>query len=365
MLAAVLLTVPLMGGGAAADTLDERLARAELLAGLTPVEGPGVLVTLRNSPRTAPSGVDKNSLLIHEQDVTGILNALRAGGSEALSIGSASGGAPERIVANTALREAPDGLLVNGSSLRPPYQITAIGEPQTLRTELYRKDGVVRRAGLDTLQMLDVEDRTRLILPPVRSAPSFRYAQTIQPAAPRPPGPAQRDPQGTRDVPRRDVGTPSSVTRDVPRRDVGMPSGVSSGSGPTAIVRRDSGVRAPSPTRETPPPMRETVARREPAAPAGPAVQPRRESPPVAAPVTAPVAPPPGRAERPSPPRPAPVYVYGGRGLTRFHVANCRYGERIEAALRVQYRSTREAREAGRVPCPYCCEEKGDAAPID
>lgn len=346
VLAAVLMTVSLMSRGGAADTLDERVARAELLAGLTAVEGPGVLVTLRNSPRTAPSGVDKNSLLIHEQDVTGILNALRVGGSEALAIGSAAGGAPERIVANTALREAPDGLVVNGSSLRPPYQITAIGEAQALRTELYRKDGVVRRAGLDTLQMVDVEDRTRLTLPPARSVPSFRYAQTIQPAAPRPLSPVQRDPQ---------------VTRDVPRRDVGAPSGASSGSGPTAIVRRDPGVRAPSPTRETPPPMRETVARRELAAPVAPAVQPRRESPPAAAPV----APTPGRAERPSPPRPAPVYVYGGRGLTRFHVANCRYGERIEAALRVQYRSIREAREAGRVPCPYCCEEKGDAAPID
>src|SRR4029077_16909402 len=66
------------------NQLRDRLARAELLGGLTPVEGLGVVVTLRNSPRPLPKGSDPSNLLIHDQDVNAVLNALRAAGAEAL-----------------------------------------------------------------------------------------------------------------------------------------------------------------------------------------------------------------------------------------------------------------------------------------
>ena len=44
--------------GGSPDQQDQRLARAEVLAGLTPVQGPGLVVKLHNSLRTPPRGID-------------------------------------------------------------------------------------------------------------------------------------------------------------------------------------------------------------------------------------------------------------------------------------------------------------------
>lgn len=158
--------------------LRERLARAELLAGLTTVEGPGVTVTLRHSPKPVPKGADRSGFMLHDQDVNAVLNALRAAGAEALAIGTPE--APlERVLANTAAVEVKDGVEVNNRVFRAPYRIVAIGEARDLRAELYRKNGVVKRSGLDVMDMIQVTDSSRLLIPAARGVAPFRYARTV------------------------------------------------------------------------------------------------------------------------------------------------------------------------------------------
>jgi uncharacterized protein YlxW (UPF0749 family) len=158
-----------------------RLARAELLAGLTPVEGPGLVVTLRDSPRQAPRGVDRKNLLLHDTDVNAVLNALRAGGAEALAIGGAGAGEPERLLASSATVGSATGLTVNGTALRAPYRVLAIGDAAGMQEELFRAGGVVKEAGLDILKMIELRREARLQLPAAREPGTFRFARAVGP----------------------------------------------------------------------------------------------------------------------------------------------------------------------------------------
>jgi uncharacterized protein YlxW (UPF0749 family) len=91
-------------------------------AGLADVTGPGVVVEMRDSPlRRSPTG-DPNDLVIHQQDIQAVVNALWAGGAEAMSING------ERLSSDSAVRCVGNTLLLHGSVYAPPYRSSAIGD---------------------------------------------------------------------------------------------------------------------------------------------------------------------------------------------------------------------------------------------
>jgi uncharacterized protein YlxW (UPF0749 family) len=116
------------GAQAAAD----RLAPA---AGLTTVHGPAVTVSLDDVPRAEQqrdlaAGAHPDDLVIHQQDVQGVVNALWSGGAEAMMVMG------ERVVATTAVRCVGNTLLLHGRVFSPPFRVTAIGDPRALRRSL-------------------------------------------------------------------------------------------------------------------------------------------------------------------------------------------------------------------------------------
>ena len=112
------------------------LARAQAdalaaAAGLTAVSGPGLSVALDDAPRSAQqgdldAGASPDDLVIHQQDVQGVVNALWAGGARAMTIMG------QRVVATTAVRCVGNTLLLHGRVYSPPFVIAAVGEPQRL-----------------------------------------------------------------------------------------------------------------------------------------------------------------------------------------------------------------------------------------
>lgn len=111
-----------------------RSAAGRLLgpAGLTAVTGPAVSVSLDDAPRGAQqrdlnSGARPDDLVIHQQDVQGVVNALWAGGAEAMTIMGV------RVVATTAVRCVGNTLLLQGRVYSPPFVVTAIGDQRRLR----------------------------------------------------------------------------------------------------------------------------------------------------------------------------------------------------------------------------------------
>jgi uncharacterized protein YlxW (UPF0749 family) len=105
--------------------------------GLTAVHGPGVIVVLNDAPNSASTvGVDPNQLVVHQSDLQAAVNALWAGGAEAMSI------AGQRVVATSAVRCVGNTLLLNGEVFSPPFRVAAIGATRTMTAALDRSPGV-------------------------------------------------------------------------------------------------------------------------------------------------------------------------------------------------------------------------------
>ncbi|MDQ3538270.1 MAG: DUF881 domain-containing protein [Actinomycetota bacterium] len=119
-------------GTKAVARLQRRIDRIRVPAGMTGLAGPGLAVTLDDSTLPeAPDG-DLNNLVIHEQDLQAVINALWAGGAEAMDVNG------QRILATTAIRCAGNTLLLHGSVYSPPYVIRAVGDDVALRAALDR-----------------------------------------------------------------------------------------------------------------------------------------------------------------------------------------------------------------------------------
>ena len=120
----------------AADTdrleqLNTQLDTQRAAAWLTPVRGPGVVVTLDDSSaRSVIASVDPNTLLVHEFDLRDVINVLWLGGAEAVAVND------ERIVGNTSVYCVGSTVMVNVTRLSPPYTVRAIGDPTALADTL-------------------------------------------------------------------------------------------------------------------------------------------------------------------------------------------------------------------------------------
>jgi uncharacterized protein YlxW (UPF0749 family) len=109
-------------------------------AGLTALRGPGLTVRLNDAQRppdgTRPAGASANDLVVHQQDVQAVVNALWAGGAEAMTIMSV------RVIFTSAVRCVGNTLLLDGRVYSPPFVITAIGDPVRLQQALDGSEGV-------------------------------------------------------------------------------------------------------------------------------------------------------------------------------------------------------------------------------
>jgi len=109
-------------------------------AGFTALRGPGLTVVLDDAPRlgdtSRPGNPSNDDLVVHQSDVQAVVNALWAGGAEAMSIMDV------RVISTSAVRCVGNTLLLHGRVYSPPFKITAIGDPTQLRESLAASEGV-------------------------------------------------------------------------------------------------------------------------------------------------------------------------------------------------------------------------------
>jgi uncharacterized protein YlxW (UPF0749 family) len=120
------------GGNATVQALRQRGDALAAGAGLAAVKGQAVQVVLDDAPRrsTLPAGVTADDLVVHQQDVQAVVNALWLGGAEAMML------MDQRVISTSAVRCVGNTLLLQGQVYSPPYRITAIGDPTQLRAAL-------------------------------------------------------------------------------------------------------------------------------------------------------------------------------------------------------------------------------------
>lgn len=152
-----------------------RLSALSLAGGLTAVQGPGLEVVLDDAPASAATaGVDPNQLVVHQSDLQAVVNALWAGGAEAMTI------AGQRVIATSAVRCVGNTLLLNGEVFSPPFRVAAIGPYRTMESRLAGSPGVklfVQAAGYYGLGYT-VETVDRLDLPPYVGSIGLNYARS-------------------------------------------------------------------------------------------------------------------------------------------------------------------------------------------
>lgn len=103
-------------------------------AGLVPMRGPGLVVTLTDAQRDAngrfPRDASPDDLVVHQQDMQAVLNAMWSGGAEAIQMQD------QRLIATSAPRCVGNTLLLHGRTYSPPYTVTAIGDVSKMQSAL-------------------------------------------------------------------------------------------------------------------------------------------------------------------------------------------------------------------------------------
>lgn len=140
----------------------------ELLAGTLAVQGPGVIVTLSESPDLAPG-----KTRVSDEDIWRVLNELLSAGAEAIAVGG------QRVTAVTGVRNVAQRILVGGIPVPSPVEILAVGDPKVMEPALLLRGGVVD--ALDKWGIKATVKKSESIRVPAKAAPSLQWAKPAQP----------------------------------------------------------------------------------------------------------------------------------------------------------------------------------------
>lgn len=151
------------------------LEKLRLMAGLTAVRGPGVVVTLDDSQTKGAPGGNQELFLIHDEDLLGVLNELWDAGAEAISING------QRLVANSEVRCAGPTTSVNKVRIGVPFVISAIGDPDALLQAMSYRGGVVEGLKVWGIRVsVDVKRGPEdIYVPPYRGSLRQQYARPV------------------------------------------------------------------------------------------------------------------------------------------------------------------------------------------
>ncbi len=120
--------------------LQDQVAALRGPAGFESVHGPAITVVLTDAPkedieRAIEQGeVDDDDLIVHQQDIQAVVNALWKGGAEAMTLQN------QRVISTTGIKCVGNTVVLHGVPYAPPYEITAIGDPAELLTSLATSD---------------------------------------------------------------------------------------------------------------------------------------------------------------------------------------------------------------------------------
>jgi len=100
-------------------------------AGLTRVEGPGVVIIVTDGTRELIEDEDPNMVLVHDIDIRAMVDDLRNAGAEAIAING------QRVVFNKSnIQCTGPTIKINDQVFAPPYIIEAVGDRKFLESAI-------------------------------------------------------------------------------------------------------------------------------------------------------------------------------------------------------------------------------------
>jgi len=161
-------------GSSVSKQLNENLEKANEYGTLTEVEGPGVLVTLRDSDMRAEDGdAPLADLIIHDVDIIRVVNELKNAGAEAISINN------RRIGPTSYIRCVGSTVDVDNVKFSAPIRIRAIGDPTTLYNGLNIQGGIMEEFRQLDPKMADIEPVDLHRIPAYDGPTTFRFAKPV------------------------------------------------------------------------------------------------------------------------------------------------------------------------------------------
>ena len=117
--------------------LQREINTLRVRAGVTAVEGPGIVITEDDTNIIKPgiTDISMEARMIHDLDLILLVNELRNAGAEAIDING------QRIASNTSIRCVGSVINVNNRPVSTPFVIRAIGKVDTLALEAREKAG--------------------------------------------------------------------------------------------------------------------------------------------------------------------------------------------------------------------------------
>jgi len=155
------------------ELLADMLKRAELIAGLTKVEGPGIIITLRDSTLPNTLNLDPNLYIVHDNDILRVINELCDAGAEAIQLNG------ERLISTSEIRCAGSTVSVNNNRYAAPYEIIAIGDSTNMENAIMMRDGAY-----DTLRSygiaITVTKSSKVTVNAYMGQTNFKYASPVE-----------------------------------------------------------------------------------------------------------------------------------------------------------------------------------------
>ena len=163
-------------GDRSVSRVQTEIATLEDPAGLTEKAGPGVQVTLDDASmeaRLAYEG-DPNDLVVHQQDIQAVANAMWNAGAVAVTIQG------QRLISTTGIKCEGNQVTLHGIPYSPPYVIVGIGDQDRIEAELtidpilatYRDYTTIPGGGV-SWEMIDVD---RAVAPAYTGLLDLTYA---------------------------------------------------------------------------------------------------------------------------------------------------------------------------------------------
>ena len=174
------LTDGLAGGDDEIAAERDRAEAEAAAAGTTAVHGPALVVSLDDAPRRSdgvlPPGANVDDVVVHQQDVQAVVNALWAGGAEAMTIMDI------RVISTSAVRCVGNTLLLHGQVYSPPFVIAAIGPADRMLQALDTSPGVAayRQAADDFGLGYDVRQEPDRVMPAYDGSHELTNAEPVR-----------------------------------------------------------------------------------------------------------------------------------------------------------------------------------------
>ena len=159
--------------------LRRQIEQLEDPAGLRPRTGPGVTITLSDAPEDVINSTSRNLnlLVVHQQDIQAVVNALWKGGAEAVTVQG------QRVITTTGIKCEGNAVMLQGVAYAQPYVISGVGDPASLEAAVLQDDyvaGYRAAAAVPDISVgWDMRTEERIEAPAFEGVTNLQYAEPL------------------------------------------------------------------------------------------------------------------------------------------------------------------------------------------